>query len=48
MDMKVVILTIIGMLVDCMLLVQYMDSHALKKSMKLHVIIGYLLFFLIN
>lgn len=48
MDMKAVILTIIGMFVDCMLLIQYMDSHVLKKSMKIHTIIGYLLFFLIN
>ena len=48
MDRKAVILTIIGRVGDCMLLIQYMDSHVLKKSMKIHTIIGYLLFFLIN
>lgn len=48
MEAKVIIFTIIGMFVDCMLLVQYMDAHILKKSKKIYIIIGYLMFFLIN
>lgn len=48
MDSKEIIFTVFGMFVDCILLVQYMDLHILKKSRKFGALLFYMLFFLTN
>lgn len=48
MDIKEIILTVIGMFVDCMLLLQYMSLYKMKKCTGYKVCIAYSTFFVIN
>lgn len=48
MSIKEIVFTVIGMFVDCMLLLQYMSLYKVKKCVKYKIWISYGVFFLIN